>query len=106
MPARSSTGLAIVAISMESILDVPGIAASRAAIRSGVPCCHGRSLEIRISAAISVRASVVSTSRTLWTTDLSATIAPTPIAMQTKKNISRFQADRVSRHAVRRMNRI
>ena len=33
-------------------------------------------------------------------TDRSATIAPTPMAMQTKKNTSRFQADRVSRSAV------
>ena len=36
----------------------------------------------------------------------SATIAPTPIAMQTKKKTSRFQADRVSRNAVSRTNRI
>ena len=63
-------------------------------------------VEIRISAAISVRASDESTCRTLWMTDRSATMAPTPMAMQTKKKTSRFQADRVSRRAVRRTNRI
>ena len=37
------------------------------------------------------RASLISPARTLWITERSATIAPTPIATQTKKNSSRRQ---------------
>ena len=49
------------------------------------------------SAAISARASPANACRTLWITERSATIAPTPIAMQRKKNSSRRQDDRISR---------
>ena len=50
---------------------------------------------------MSARASPRSTPRTLWITERSATIAPTPIAMQTKKNSSRRHDARslAQRHA-------
>ena len=54
------------------------------------------------SAAISVRASRVSPLRTLWMTDRSATMPPTPSATQTKKNSSRLHEARISRTAMRR----
>ena len=51
---------------------------------------------------MSAFASRPKTSRTLWITDRSATMAATPTAMQTKKNSRRRQAARVSRTAIRR----
>ena len=50
------------------------------------------------------RASRARPPRTFWMTDRSATIAPTPMAMQRKKNSSRRQEARVSRTAMRRTN--
>ena len=74
----------------------------RRAIRSA----QGRPVEIRMSPPMSVRASPVITTRTLSMTDRSVTMAATPSARQTKKNSRRFQAARVSRSAMRRMNLI
>ena len=51
--------------------------------------------------AISARDSRVSPFRTVWIIERSATIAPTPIATQTKKNTSRRQDARISRHAIK-----
>ena len=52
------------------------------------------------SAVISDRASPANVWRTLWITERSATIAPTPIAMQMKKNSSRCHDARISRAAM------
>ena len=52
------------------------------------------------SAVISDRASPANVWRTLWITERSATMAPTPIAMQMKKNSSRFHDARISRTAM------
>ena len=58
-------------------------------------------LVMMASAVISARASPANVCRTLWITDRSATIAPTPIAMQRKKNSSRRQDARISRTIIR-----
>jgi hypothetical protein len=50
------------------------------------------------------RASPAKVLRTLWITDRSATIAPTPIAMQMKKNSRRCHDARISRAAISRTN--
>ena len=72
---------------------------SRSARTSGV---HGRLVAIATSAAISARDSRVRPFRTVWIIERSATIAPTPIATQTKKNTSRRHDARISRHAISR----
>ena len=74
---------------------------SRSARTSGV---HGRLVAIATSAAMRARDSRVSRVRTVWIIERSATIAPTPMATQTKKNSSRRQDARISRHAISRTN--
>ena len=69
---------------------------------SGPRRVHGRLVVSITSAPSSVRASPASATRTLWMTDRSATIEPTPMAMQTKKNSSRCHDARISRIAMRR----
>ena len=56
------------------------------------------------SPAISARASRVSPLRTFWIIERSATMAPTPIATQTKKNSSRRQDARISAAAPSRQD--
>ena len=62
---------------------------------SGVHAAVGR--RCMTSAAIIARASRTRPPRTFWITERRATIAPTPIATQTKKNSSRRQEARSSR---------
>jgi hypothetical protein len=50
------------------------------------------------------RDSRASVPRTVWMSDRSMTIAPTPIATHTKKNSRRFQDARISRSAIRMTN--
>ena len=76
---------------------------SMIAVISGVQL---RLVPIETSAAIIARASRTRLPRTFWITERSATIAPTPIATQTKKNSSRRQEARSSRTVMRRTNRI
>ena len=67
-----------------------------------VVASHGR-LDWRTrSAAVSARASRASAPRTFWITDRIAAMAPTPMATQRKKKISRCQAARISRATMRR----
>ena len=79
----------------------PASAASRCSSAAGPPGPRPVGLT-RTSAAMIARASLISPLRTLWITDRSATIAPTPIATQTKKNSSRRHDARSSRAAIRR----
>ena len=60
----------------------------------------GRPVETTRSAPSSARAWPANTSRTLWMTDRSVTMAPTPSAMQRKKNRSRRHDARISRSAI------
>ena len=61
-------------------------------------------LVMMASAVINERASPANVCLTLWMTDRSATIAPTPIAMQMKKNSRRRQDERNSRAIIRVTN--
>jgi hypothetical protein len=65
---------------------------------------QSRVVLITTSAPTSALASELTTPRTLWMTDRSATMAATPTAMQTKKNSRRRHDARVSRTAMRRTN--
>src|SRR5436190_8567793 len=97
---RPSGGRTIVATSMISWRATIGAVAkrfSRSARTSGV---HGRLVAIATSAAISARDSRVSVPLTVWIIERSATIAPTPIATQTKKKTRRRHDARISRHAI------
>src|SRR5215813_5265575 len=100
----SSAGRTIVATSIVSWRARIGAVAkrlSRSARRSGV---HGRFVPTTRSAARSARDSRVRLPLTVWMTDRSMTIAPTPIATQTKKNRRRRHDARISRSAMRSTN--
>src|SRR5258708_10255193 len=99
-----SAGLTIVAASIVSWRATIGAVArrfSRSARTSGV---HGRFVPMATSAEMSARDSLVRAVRTVWIVERSATIAPTPIATQTKKKRRRRQDARISRHAITRTN--
>src|SRR5215510_4076371 len=100
----SSAGRTIVATSIVSCRARMGACAkrlSRSARRSGV---HGRLVPTTRSAARSARDSRARLPLTVWMTDRSMTIAPTPIATQRKKNSRRRHDARISRSAISRTN--
>ena len=93
----------MVAISTERMLVAPA-AASRSSMVAESSGFMTWLLVMMASAVISVRASPANVCLTLWITDRSATIAPTPIAMQMKKNSRRRQDERSSRAIIRVTN--
>ena len=96
-----SGGRTIVATSMVSWRARIGAVANRFSRSARISGVHGRLVAIATSAAIRARDSRVRPFRTVWIIDRSATIAPTPMATQTKKNTSRRHEARISRHAIR-----
>ena len=102
-PSARSAGFVMVANSTERMLSAFA-APSRLSIVAVSSVVNGRLLVMMASALISVRASPAKVLRTLWTTDRSATMAPTPTAMQIKKNSRRCQEARISRTAMNSTN--
>jgi hypothetical protein len=99
-----SAGRTIVGVSMISVRAVAPYVPRWRSMAALAVSDHSRLLEIETSAAMNVFASVVKTSRALWITDRSATMAATPTAMQMKKNSRRRHDARVSRTAMRSTN--
>src|SRR5687768_1113258 len=83
-----------------------GAAARRASISFRSSGVQPRLVAIMTSEAIMARASLTMPWRTVWITDRSATMAPTPMATQTKKNTRRFQEARSSRTVIFRTKRM
>src|SRR5688500_1535468 len=93
----------MVANSTERVLSAPA-ACNRDAILLSAAGLSGWLLVTIASAAINDRASPAKVKRTLWITERSATMAPTPTAMHTKKNRRRFHDARISRAAMTATN--
>ncbi len=96
---------AIVAVSAVRVICAPADV-RRASTFCATSPSIGRELDTTRSAPSSARASPANTCRTLWMTERSVTIAPTPSAMQRKKNSSRRHEARISRSAIAATNLI
>src|SRR6186997_853008 len=97
-PDAGRTSVATSIVSMRARTGACAMRSSTIFCSSGV---HGRLVPTTTSAPSRERASLISVVRTVCITDRSSTIAPTPIATQTKKNSSRRQEARTSRSAIR-----
>src|SRR6266540_371185 len=101
VPSAGRTMVATSIVSWRAAIGAAANSFSRSARTFGV---HGRFVPMATSPAISARDSRVRPLLTVWIIERNATIAPTPIATQTKKKSSRRQEARISRHAIRRTN--
>jgi hypothetical protein len=104
MRVAGSAGRTMVGVSVVSVRANAPAAARWPSIFCRAASGQSRVVLITTSAPTSARASELTTPRTLWMTDRSATMAATPTAMQTKKNSSRRHEARVSRTAIRSTN--
>src|SRR5688500_3800567 len=94
----------MVVVSTDSVRASTGASASRFSTSASTSGVHGRLEDTMTSEAIIILASRIRPERRLWMTERSATMAPTPMATQMKKNSRRRQEDRSSRIVMRNTN--
>ena len=98
--ARSPVPRTMVATSTDMWLGGVRLAQATVDRRASRLGSNGRLLVMMASALMSARASPANTPRTLWMTERMATMAPTPMDRQMKKNRSRRHDARISRIAI------